>query len=515
MAEQTQAAQAKIEELQQQIQQLQTQAQAPQKSPYDSYQTSLTNRYCSNEMMTLFSQRSRCSTWRKLWLGLAEAEVELGITIITPEALDQMRAHLTLTDADFEAARVEEKIRRHDVMAHVHAFGLVAPAAAGVIHYGATSCYVTDNAELILMRDALDILINKIAKVIANLQAFSLKWKAEPTLAYTHLQSAQPITVGRRSAQWLQDLMFDLEALESVRNSLKFRGAMGTTGTQASFLEIFQGDHAKCDALNEKLCKRFGFPACYDISTQTYSRKVDLIVSNAVTGLASTAHKAATDIRLLASWKEIEEPFEKSQIGSSAMAYKRNPMRSERICSLSRALMAKPSSFANTHATNWMERTLDDSAIRRMDIPEMFLLADSILIGLDNVSDGLVVYPARIRSRFLEELPFMVTETIIMKLVAKGASRQEAHEEIRVLSHQASSVVKNEGKPNDLIERIRNTEYFKPIWGDLDSMMQPELYVGRSVQLVDKYCGAGGAVEKALAPYQQYIAGSATAQLNV
>ncbi|KAM5345468.1 hypothetical protein ACJ41O_011330 [Fusarium nematophilum] len=275
--------------------------------------------------MTLFSQRSRCSTWRKLRLGLAEAEVELGIDIITPEALDQMRAHLTITDADFEASRVEEKIRRHDVMAHVRAFGLVAPAAAGVIHYGATSCYVTDNAELILKRDALDILINKVAKVIANLRDFSLQWKAEPTLAYTHLQSAQPIAVGRRC------------------------------------------DHAKCDALNEKLCKRFGFPACY----------------------------------------------------------------------------------------------------------------------------------------------------IIMKLVAKGASRQEAHEEIRVLSHQAASVVKNDGKPNDLIERIRNTEYFKPIWGDLDSMMQPELYVGRSIQIVEKYCGPGGAMEKALAPYQQHIAGSATVQLNV
>jgi adenylosuccinate lyase len=512
MADQDQAVQAKIEELQKQIQQLQ--AQAPQKSPYDTYQTSLTSRYCA-EMTSLFSQRSRHSTWRKLWLGLAESEAELGIDVITPEALDQMRAHLTVTDADFEVARVEEKIRRHDVMAHVHAFGAVAPAAAGVIHYGATSCYVTDNTELILMRDALDILINKTAKVIANLQAFSLQWKAEPTLAYTHLQSAQPITVGRRSSQWLQDLMFDFEALKSVRNDLKFRGAQGTTGTQASFLEIFQGDHAKCDALNEKLCKRFGFPACYDISSQTYTRKVDLIVANAVAGLASSAHKAATDIRLLASWKEIEEPFEKSQIGSSAMAFKRNPMRSERICSLARALMAKPASFANTHATAWMERTLDDSAIRRMDIPEMFLLAEAILIGLDNVTDGLVVYPARIRSRFLEELPFMVTETIIMKLVAKGASRQEAHEEIRVLSHQAAYVVKSEGKPNDLIERIRSTEYFKPIWGELDTMMEPKLYIGRSVEIVEKYCGAGGPVEKALAPYQQYITTTAAAQLNV
>ncbi|KAK2608728.1 hypothetical protein QQS21_002717 [Conoideocrella luteorostrata] len=466
MVDQTKDAQAQIQELQERIKQLQ--AQAPQKNPYDTYQTSLTSRYCSNEMTSIFSQRSRHSTWRKLWLGLAEAESSLGIDVITPEALDQMRAHLTVSDDDFETARIEEKKRRHDVMAHVHAFGVVAPAAAGIIHLGSTSCYVTDNTELILMRDALDILRNKLAKVISNLTAFANQWKAEPTLAYTHFQSAQPITVGRRAAQWAQDLMMDLEALETVRSGLKFRGAQGTTGTQASFLEIFQGDHAKCDKLNELLCEKFGFPACYDISTQTYTRKVDLIVANAVAGLAASAHKICSDIRLLASNKEIEEPKEASQIGSSGI-----------------------------------------------DIPEMFLLADAILIGLDNVSDGFVVYPKRIRSRFLEELPFMVTETIIMKLVAKGASRQEAHEEIRVLSVQAASTVKDEGKPNDLIERIRNNEYFKPIWGELDSMLQPELYVGRSVEIVDKYCGAGGVVEKALAPYQQYILKSTTAQLNV
>ncbi|EGR47112.1 hypothetical protein MKX07_003956 [Trichoderma sp. CBMAI-0711] len=513
MAEQITDPEAQILELQKQIEQLKL--QGPLKSPYDVYQTSLTSRYCSAEMTQLFSQRSRHSIWRRLWLGLAEAEHELGIEVVTPEALAQMRAHLTVTDDDFEAARVEEKIRRHDVMAHVHAFGLVAPAAAGVIHYGATSCYVTDNAELIMMRDALDILIKKLSKVIANLRAFSLQWKAEPTLAYTHLQSAQPITVGRRSSQWLQDLTFDLENLENVRKNLKFRGAQGTTGTQASFLEIFQGDHAKCDQLNVLLCKKFGFPACYDISTQTYTRKVDLVVAQAVAGIGATAHKIGNDIRLLSNFKEVEEPIEARQIGSSAMAFKRNPMRSERICSLSRALMAKPASFANTLSTQWMERTLDDSAIRRMDIPEMFLLAEAVLIGLDNVTDGLVVYPARIRSRFLDELPFMVTEAIIMKLVAKGASRQEAHEEIRVLSREAASVVKLEGKPNDLIERIRNTEFFRPIWDELDSMMKPELYVGRSIEIVERYCGAGGPVEKALAPYAQYLAHSTTAQLNV
>ncbi|KAG5972859.1 hypothetical protein E4U58_006000 [Claviceps cyperi] len=513
MTDQAQDAQIQIQELQKKIMQLQ--AQEPQKSPYDTYQTSLTSRYCSNEMTSLFSQRSRHSTWRKLWLGLAEAEASLGIDVVTAEALDQMRAHLTVSDEDFATASIEEKRRRHDVMAHVHAFGIVAPAAAGIIHLGSTSCFVTDNTELILMRDALDILLNKLAKVISNLAAFANQWKSEPTLAYTHFQSAQPITVGRRAAQWAQDLMMDLEAIEAVRSGLKFRGAQGTTGTQASFLEIFQGDHTKCDRLNELLCEKFGFSACYDISTQTYTRKVDLIVANAVAGLAASAHKICSDIRLLASNKEIEEPKEASQIGSSAMPYKRNPMRSERICSLSRALMAKPTSFANTMSTQWFERTLDDSAIRRIDIPEMFLLADAILIGLDNVSDGFVVYPKRIRSRFLEELPFMVTETIIMKLVAKGASRQEAHEEIRVLSVQAASTVKDEGKPNDLIERIRGNEYFKPIWGELDSMLQPELYIGRSVEIVNKYCGPGGVVEKALAPYQQYILESTTAQLNV
>ncbi|KAG6251352.1 hypothetical protein E4U24_001256 [Claviceps purpurea] len=513
MTDQAQDAQTQIQELQKKIMQLQ--AQEPQKSPYDTYQTSLTSRYCSNEMTSLFSQRSRHSTWRKLWLGLAEAEASLGIDVVTAEALDQMRAHLTVSDEDFATASIEEKRRRHDVMAHVHAFGIVAPAAAGIIHLGSTSCFVTDNTELILMRDALDILLNKLAKVISNLAAFANQWKSEPTLAYTHFQSAQPITVGRRAAQWAQDLMMDLEAIEAVRSGLRFRGAQGTTGTQASFLEIFQGDHTKCDRLNELLCEKFGFSACYDISTQTYTRKVDLIVANAVAGLAASAHKICSDIRLLASNKEIEEPKEASQIGSSAMPYKRNPMRSERICSLSRALMAKPISFANTMSTQWFERTLDDSAIRRIDIPEMFLLADAILIGLDNVSDGFVVYPKRIRSRFLEELPFMVTETIIMKLVAKGASRQEAHEEIRVLSVQAASTVKDEGKPNDLIERIRGNEYFKPIWGELDSMLQPELYIGRSVEIVNKYCGPGGVVEKALAPYQQYILKSTTAQLNV
>ncbi|KAJ4246283.1 hypothetical protein ACHAPJ_011747 [Fusarium lateritium] len=484
-------------------------------SPFDTYQTSLTTRYCSKEMSQLFSQRSRHSQWRKLWLLLAESEKELGIDTITSEALEQMREHLTVTDEDFETARIEEKKRRHDVMAHVHAFGVVAPAAAGIIHYGATSCYVTDNAELVLMRDGIDILLPKLAKVINNLAKFAMEWKSTPTLAYTHLQPAQLITVGKRAAQWAQDLVFDLESIQHARNGLQFRGAQGTTGTQASFLEIFNGDGSKCDQLNELLCKKAGFPSCYDVSTQTYSRKVDLMIANAICGLGATAQKIAGDIRHLASWKEAEEPFEKSQIGSSAMAYKRNPMRSERVSSLARELLSKQNTVANTFAAQWMERSLDDSAARRMDIPEFFLLADAIIGGLDNITDGMVIYPKRIEARVMEELPFMITESIIMKLCAKGVSRQDAHEEIRVLSHQAGHVVKNEGGSNDLVERLKTNEFFKPVWGELDEMLKPELYTGRSVDIVERYCGPGGVIEKKIQPYKAIFEKAKTTELNV
>jgi adenylosuccinate lyase len=379
----------------------------------------------------------------------------------------------------------------------------------------ATSCYVTDNAELILMKDAMDLLLPKLAKVISNLSKFALKWKSEPTLAYTHLQPAQLITVGKRAAQWAQDLLFDLQAIEHVREGLQFRGAQGTTGTQASFLEIFNGDAEKCDKLNELLCKKSGFPSCYPVSTQTYTRKVDLMIANAIAGLGASAQKITGDIRHLAAWKELEEPFEKDQIGSSAMAYKRNPMRSERIYALSRELMSKPSSFANTLSDQWMERTLDDSAIRRIDIPEMFLLADAILLSLDNVTSGLVVYPKRVDARVQEELPFMITETIIMRLVAKGESRQEAHEQIRVLSHEAGAQVKNEGKSNDLVDRIRKTRFFEPIWGELDGMLDSSLYTGRSESIVDKFCGEGGVLEQAVEKYKSYIDKAGVAELNV
>ncbi|KAJ1326850.1 adenylosuccinate lyase [Microdochium nivale] len=485
------------------------------KSVYDSYQTSLTTRYCSVEMSRLFSQRSRHSEWRRLWLLLAESERELGIETITEEALEQMRANLTVTDDSFEVARVEEKVRRHDVMAHVHAFGAVAPAAAGIIHYGATSCYVTDNAELILMREAMDLLLPKLAKVISNLSKLAMEWKSEPTLAYTHLQPAQLITVGKRAAQWAQDLVMDLEGIEHARNGLLLRGAQGTTGTQASFLEIFNGDGDKCDQLNELLCKKTGFPACYEVSTQTYTRKVDLLVANAICGLGATAQKITGDIRHLASWKEAEEPFESGQIGSSAMAYKRNPMRSERVGALSRELLSRQATTANTFAAQWMERSLDDSAVRRIDLPEMFLLADAIVGSLDNITNGMVIYPRRIAARVQEELPFMITESIIMKLCAQGVSRQDAHEEIRVLSHQAGREVKHEGRQNDLVDRIKKTEFFRPIWAEIDDMLRPELYTGRSVQIVERYCGPGGVVEKKIQPYRAVFEKAATTELHV
>lgn len=481
-------------------------------SEFDTYKTPLDSRYSSDEMKKLFSARSRHSTWRQLWLWLAQSEKELGIQAVTDEALSQMKEHVTVTDEDFKTAAEEEKIRRHDVMAHVHAFGQVAPAAAGVIHLGATSCFVTDNAELILMREAMDILLPKLAKVIFNLKSFAEQWKSEPTLGWTHYQPAQMITVGKRAAGWAQELMMDLHNIEHVRKELKFRGAQGTTGTQASFLEIFNNDGSKVDQLNELLCKVAGFPACYDVSLQTYTRKVDLDVANAICGLGVTVQSIASDIRHLANLQEIEEPFEKDQIGSSAMAYKRNPMRCERTCSLGRKLASLPVNFANTYASQWLERSLDDSAIRRIDIPEMFLLADAVLRSMDNITDGLVVYPKRINARARAELPFMITESIIMRMVAKGGSRQECHEEIRVLSHQASDVVKNQGASNDLVERIKKTEYFKPVWDELDAMMEPKLYIGRSVEIVEKFSGV---LDKKLEPYMEHIGKAGTAQLNV
>ncbi|KAI1765426.1 adenylosuccinate lyase [Hypoxylon sp. FL1150] len=481
---------------------------------YDTYQTPLDSRYSSEEMKRLFGRRSRHGTWRKLWLWLAEAEKECGLDI-SDEAISQLASHLEVTDKDFELAAQEEKRRRHDVMSHVHVYGLSAPAAAGIIHAGATSCYITDNTELILMKDGLDLLLPKLARVIHILSEFAMKWRHEPTLGYTHYQPAQMVTVGKRAAGWIQDLMMDLEDMERAREDLKFRGAQGTTGTQASFMELFNGDEAKIDKLNVLLCEKSGFKECYSVSTQTYTRKVDLRLANAITGLGATVQRLTSDIRHLANMKELEEPFEKDQIGSSAMAYKRNPMRSERLCSLGRKLASLPVNFSNTYTSQWLERSLDDSAIRRIDIPEMFLLADALLLGLENVANGLVVYPKRIDAHNREELPFMITENVIMKIVSKGGNRQDAHEKVRVLSHEAGHVVKHEGGQNDLIERIKKDEYFKPVWDELGEMMDPKLYTGRSAAIVEKFCGQGSVVEQRLLPYKSYIDKAGTAELNV
>ncbi|KAF8865677.1 adenylosuccinate lyase [Acephala macrosclerotiorum] len=478
------------------------------------YQTPLASRYASMQMKHLFSAKQRAETWRQLWVWLAEGEKELGLDI-SDEAIAQLKANIEMTEQDFHVAAEEERIRRHDVMAHVHAFGVRAPAAAGIIHWGATSCYVTDNADLIFLRDGLDLLLPKLAGVINKLSQFAIEYKDMPTLGYTHYQPAQLLTVGRRAAQWVQDLMMDLEDIEKVRADLRFRGAQGTTGTQASFMEIFHGNTEKIDRLNEILCEKAGFPKCYSISTQTYTRKVDLRVANALSAFGATVQKIGSDIRHLASQKEIEEPREASQIGSSAMAYKRNPMRCERICGLGRHLSNINKDCSDTFASQWFERTLDDSAIRRIDIPHMFLSADAILMTLDNVCSGLVVYPKRIHARLMEELPFMATENMIMKMVALGKSRQDAHEEIRVLSHEASIVVKEEGGKNNLIDLIKKSEFFEPIWGEVDDMLDPTLFIGRCPEQVMKYCGPGGEVEEALKPYKKHIDASTKVELTV
>lgn len=365
------------------------------------------------------------------------------------------------------------------------------------------------------MRDGLDLLLPELATVIHKLSQFAIQYKDMPTLGFTHYQPAQLITVGRRAAQWVQDLMMDLEDIEKVRADLRFRGAQGTTGTQASFMELFK-DGAKIDRLNEILCEKAGFPKCYSISTQTYSRKVDLRIANALSAFGATVQKIGSDIRHLASQKEMEEPFEKDQIGSSAMAYKRNPMRCERICGLGRHLANLNKDCSDTYAAQWFERTLDDSAIRRIDLPHLFLCSDAILQTLDNVVSGLVVYPARIHARLMEELPFMATENIIMRLVTRGKSRQDAHEEIRVLSHQAGDVVKKEGKPNDLIERIKNTPFFDSVKDEIDDMLDPMNFIGRCPEQVLRYCqDPEGEVQVALRPYRKHIEGSKEVELSV
>ena len=456
----------------------------------DRYTSPLSERYASREMQYIFSQDMKFRTWRRLWVALAETEKELGLCqngepVITQEQIDEMKAHID--DINYDVARAREKVVRHDVMSHVYAYGQQCPKAAGIIHLGATSCYVGDNTDIIVMTEALKLVKKKLINVIKVLADFAEAQKAQPTLAFTHFQPAQPTTVGKRACLWLQEFYLDLEDLNHVLDSMKLLGSKGTTGTQASFLELFDGDQERIDKIDPMIAKKMGFKECYPVSGQTYSRKVDTRVANVLAGIAASAHKMSNDIRLLQHLKEIEEPFEKSQIGSSAMAYKRNPMRSERIASLSRYVMVDALNPAITSATQWFERTLDDSANKRLSIPEGFLAIDGILDLCLNVVDGLVVYPKVIEKRLMSELPFMATENIMMDAVKKGGNRQELHERIRELSMEAGKNVKVEGKDNNLLELIAADPTFNMTLEELQKTMDPSKYVGRSKEQVDNF----------------------------
>ena len=450
----------------------------------DRYQSPLSERYASKEMQYIFSPDKKFRTWRKLWIALAETEKELGLPI-TQEQIDELKAHAE--DVNYDVAKEREKVVRHDVMSHVYAYGQQCPKAKGIIHLGATSCYVGDNTDIILMAEALEIVKKKLVNVIAELADFAEKYKELPTLAFTHFQPAQPTTVGKRATLWMQEFMMDLEDLDYVLSTMKLLGSKGTTGTQASFLELFDGDQETIDKIDPMIAEKMGFKACYPVSGQTYSRKVDTRVLNILAGIAASAHKFSNDIRLLQHLKEVEEPFEKSQIGSSAMAYKRNPMRSERIASLSRFVMVDALNPAITSATQWFERTLDDSANKRLSVPEGFLAIDGILDLCLNVVDGLVVYPKVIEKRLRSELPFMATENIMMDAVKAGGDRQELHEKIRELSMIAARNVKAEGKENNLLELIAADPAFNMSLEDLEKTMDPAKYTGRAAIQVDAF----------------------------
>ncbi len=451
---------------------------------HEKYMSPLSERYASKEMQYIFSPDKKFTTWRKLWIALAEAERELGLPI-TEEQIEEMKAHQN--DINYEEAKAREKEVRHDVMSHVYAYGLQCPKAKGIIHLGATSCYVGDNTDLIIMTEGLRLLREKLINVIAELARFADTWKSQPTLAFTHFQPAQPTTVGKRACLWIQELLLDLEDLDHVIGSMKLLGSKGTTGTQASFLELFDGDHEKCRILDQKIAEKMGFSSCYPVSGQTYSRKVDTRVLSVLAGIASSAHKFSNDIRLLQHLKEIEEPFEKSQIGSSAMAYKRNPMRSERIASLANYVMSDVMNPMLTASTQWFERTLDDSANKRISIPEAFLAVDGILDLYLNVVDGLVVYPKVIEKHLMAELPFMATENIMMDAVKAGGDRQELHEKIRTLSMEAGRQVKAEGKDNNLLELIAADPAFNLSLEQLKAAMDPSRYVGRAPRQVEEF----------------------------
>ena len=450
----------------------------------DRYVSPLSERYASKEMQYIFSPDMKFRTWRRLWIALAETEKELGLNI-TQEQIDELKAHAE--DINYDVAKERERQVRHDVMSHVYAYGVQCPKAKGIIHLGATSCYVGDNTDIIVMTEALKLVKKKLVNVIAELSAFADKYKDQPTLAFTHFQPAQPTTVGKRATLWTQEFLLDLEDLEYVLGTMKLLGSKGTTGTQASFLELFEGDQETIDKIDPMIAAKMGFKECYPVSGQTYSRKVDTRVANILAGIAASAHKMSNDIRLLQHLKEVEEPFEKSQIGSSAMAYKRNPMRSERIASLSRYVMVDALNPAITSATQWFERTLDDSANKRLSIPEGFLAIDGILDLCLNVVDGLVVYPKVIEKHMMAELPFMATENIMMDAVKAGGDRQELHERIRELSMEAGKTVKVEGKDNNLLELIAADPAFNLSLEDLQRSMDPKKYIGRAKEQTERF----------------------------
>ena len=451
----------------------------------DKYESPLSQRYASDEMQYIFSQDMKFRTWRRLWIALAETEKELGLTQITDEMIEELKANKD--DINYDVARAREKEVRHDVMSHVYAYGVQCPKAKGIIHLGATSCYVGDNTDIIVMNEALKLVKKKLVCVIDELAKFADEYKSLPTLAFTHFQPAQPTTVGKRATLWMNEFMMDLEDLEFVQSTLKLLGSKGTTGTQASFLELFNGDNETIDKIDPMIAKKMGFDSVYPVSGQTYSRKVDTRVCNVLAGIAASAHKMSNDIRLLQHLKEVEEPFEKSQIGSSAMAYKRNPMRSERIASLANYVIIDALNPALTSATQWFERTLDDSANKRISVPEGFLAVDGILEICLNVVDGLVVNDKVITKHLMSELPFMATENIMMDVVKLGGDRQELHERIRQLSMEAGNNVKKKGLDNNLLELIAADDAFPMGLDELKETMQPEKYVGRSVYQVDKY----------------------------
>ena len=452
--------------------------------PTNTYESPLSSRYASEEMLYLFSADKKFSTWRKLWVALARAEMELGLPV-TQEQVDELEAHIY--DIDYEKAAAWEKKLRHDVMAHVHTYGELCPKAMPIIHLGATSCYVGDNTDVILMREGLILVRNKLVQVIDALAKFAREYKALPTLGFTHFQAAQLVTVGKRASLWMNDLLLDLEEVEHRISTLKLLGSKGTTGTQASFLELFNGDHEKVKELERKIAKEMGFDGVVPVSGQTYSRKMDYSVLSVLSGIAQSASKFATDMRLLCHLKEVEEPFEKNQIGSSAMPYKRNPMRCERICSLARYVIVDAGNPAVTAATQWFERTLDDSANKRISVPEAFLAVDAILNIYRNVASGLVVHPKVIEKHVLEELPFMASENIMMDAVVRGGDRQELHERIRVLSQEAGRNVKDLGLSNNLIDLIAADPAFGMTKEELTAHLEPSRYIGRCPEQVEEF----------------------------